>query len=430
MQEENKNNSEEDKLQESKKSAEPSVDKQEPKTGIEKLKDIGLKTVSNKTFINLENLTYLLDKDFEKLHKTKALGFIQILERDFDVDLAELKDDYLDFQSGGRLKSKKKAKAKKEAIKEKKSLQTEDIPKESIAVSKPIERNKPSKKIKRKPMPTEESGFKIGPYILIALAALLGYYLFSSATKEENQLEVLDLNVVQNDSITKKAQENLLATAIEENSTNTTVEDEDIDLNKVVQEMFKEADLNESEVANTADTNLTTDTTIAKNSTKDENKTKEQTTSKIKEENVIDTEAINTQTKVTVQKAETKEAVKTEPVSVSKEPKKVVEKPEIVKTKPVAVANGLYIKPTKKAWVGVIYLDNFSKKDYLIRGKLNLDKNRDQIILVGHKNFKIYSDGQQEHFNSKKMVRFIYEGGVLREISKKEYLNRSEGTRW
>jgi hypothetical protein len=99
MQEENKNNSEEDKLQESQKSTKSNVDKQEPKTGIEKLKDIGLKTVSNKTFINLENLTYLLDKDFEKLHKTKALGFIQILERDFDVDLAELKDDYLDFQS-------------------------------------------------------------------------------------------------------------------------------------------------------------------------------------------------------------------------------------------------------------------------------------------------------------------------------------------
>jgi hypothetical protein len=425
MQEENRNNSEEDKLKEGEKSMESNVDK-EPKTGIEKLKDIGLRTVSNKTFINLENLTYLLDKDFEKLHRTKALGFIQILERDFDVDLSDLKDDYLDFQSGGRIKAKKKAQLKKEALKEKKRSQTDKAVEETVTATTPIKRARSSKKrVAKKSISTQESSFKIGPYILIALAGLLGYYLFSSATKEENQLEVLDLNVVQNESITKKAQENLLAEAVEENSTNTTAsEDEDIDLNKVVQEMFKEADLNESEVATLNDTNLTTNTATIQNSTQDENKTQEKT------EDVIDTEATDTQTQVAIKKDETKEIIKVEPKPTIKEPKKIVEKVKTIKPKPVTVSSGLYIKPIKKAWVGVIYLDNFRKKDYLIRGKLNLDPNRDQIILVGHKNFKIYNDGQEEFFNSKKMVRFLYEGGVLREISKKEYIKRSEGTRW
>jgi len=413
MQEENKNN-EENKSIDSEVKPEVSEKKEEPKTGIEKLKALGLKEVSNKTFINLENLTYLLDKDFEKLHKTKALGFIQILERDFDVNLADLKDDYLDFQSGGRRKSKKKKITKQETPAQ--SQKVVETPKENERVLTPIKREKQQRRAPSKVIGDEESGFKIGPYILIFLAGLLGYYLFSSATKDENQLEVLDLNVVQNDTITQKAQENLLATAIETNSSNSTqeVDDEDIDLNKVVQEMFKEADINESEALNSVEENSTTES----NSTLEVSKNEAIPTKAEEKDQIIDTQA----------EVKPTEEIKQETQKVEVKPA-VVQKPKQVK-QPVAASGGLYIKPTKKAWVGVIYLDNFSKKDYLIRGKLNLDSNRDQIILIGHKNFKIYNGGAQEYFNSKKMVRFIYEGGVLREISKKEYLNRSAGTRW
>jgi hypothetical protein len=422
MQEENKNNNEEEKKLDKKSMPSDKVesnlkeDESKPKNGIDILKDIGLKNVSNKTFINLENLTYLLDKDFEKLHKTKALGFIQILQRDFNVDLSELKDDYLDFQSGGKRKVKKKINSKKE-------ISSKKIEKKENLTSQV--KNYQAKRSPQKPLNDKTSDIKIGPYILIALAGLLGYYLFSSATKDESQLEVLDLNVVQNEPIVKKAKENLLVVEAQANNTNTTLDDEDIDLNKVVHEMFKEADINESEqIDEQEDINTTTTKEQDTNSTllpevtsikKDEvNTTQVQTSLENVKDLSTNEENNKTQEKKPINKLSKKEEIKT----------------DVSQVKSFSFKDELYIIPTKKAWVGVIYLDNFRKKDFLIRKKLKLDSSRNQIILVGHRNFKIYSHGEKESFNSKKMVRFIYEGGNLREISKAEYLKRSAGVRW
>ena len=91
---------------------------------------------------------------------------------------------------------------------------------------------------------------------------------------------------------------------------------------------------------------------------------------------------------------------------------------------------GLYIEPIHKAWVGVIFLDSMKKKDFLIRRALQLDASKDQIILVGHKNFKIYNKQLEQGFTSKKMVRFLYKDGELREISKAEYKNLRGGVHW
>jgi len=61
------------------------------------LEENSVKAISKKTNISEDNIEALISEDFEYLAKAKALGFISILERDFDVDLTKLKEKALEY---------------------------------------------------------------------------------------------------------------------------------------------------------------------------------------------------------------------------------------------------------------------------------------------------------------------------------------------
>lgn len=361
MEENNKN-------QESEKSQEESSSHD----GISRLKKIGLKEVSNKTFINLDNLTALLDKDFEKLNKTKALGFIQILQREFDVDLNELKNEYLQFNN------------------------SQIKPKENYQKLAPIDED-------------EEKPKKFLSYLLLGLAGLAAaYFLFSNNGKSES-VSSLDLNVVKNDVVTEEAKESLLA--LDEAYEKETNESEEIDLNKVVQEMFKNVEDNESDTSDDNETNVTLLVDANESAV---------ITPAIEENITLDASPIETALNTKVIE---KPATTVEKLTITQKPKKSVEVKNENK-------GGLYIQPVQKAWVGVIFLDSMKKKDFLIRRTLQLDANKDQIILVGHKNFKIFNKQLELGFKSRQKVMFLYKDGELREITKREYRRLRGSVRW
>ncbi len=331
-----------------------------PQDGVSQLKEIGLKEVSNKTFITEANLTALFDKEFSKINKTKALGFIQILEREFGVDLEALKEEYRQFDNSIKKSSKNEI-----PTVEKEPFELEKIKKMLI-------------------------------YLILAAAVVFALYALSSRSSDDTSIVPVDLNVVKNDVVTNQAEESLLA--IDENYEKETNQSDEIDLNKVVKEMFHETDQNQSDILN------------------DTNDTNESNSSlAVTEENI--TAALAPAVEENISLPQTK-----------KELKNIVKpKPEMAKNKN---KRGLYIVPVKKAWVGVIFLDTMKKKDFLIRKTLMLDESKDQIILVGHRNFKIFNKRLEQGFKSKKMVRFLYKDGDLREISKKEYVKLRGTTKW
>src|SRR5690554_5773051 len=57
------------------------------------LEEHTLKNISKKTNISEENIEYLLEKRFEKIERVKAVGFISIIEREFNADLGALKNE-------------------------------------------------------------------------------------------------------------------------------------------------------------------------------------------------------------------------------------------------------------------------------------------------------------------------------------------------
>ncbi len=56
-----------------------------------------LKEVSKRTLLNVRDLEYLKNEEFDKLSKTKGLGFIKILEREYKVDLSDKKEKFLSY---------------------------------------------------------------------------------------------------------------------------------------------------------------------------------------------------------------------------------------------------------------------------------------------------------------------------------------------
>ena len=50
----------------------------------------GVESVSQATNISVESLQFLSEDDFSRFNRAKALGFIQILEREYELELDEL----------------------------------------------------------------------------------------------------------------------------------------------------------------------------------------------------------------------------------------------------------------------------------------------------------------------------------------------------
>ncbi len=55
------------------------------------LQEHTLKSISQRTNISEENLEALFDESFEYLTKVKALGFLSIIEREYGIDVTEIK---------------------------------------------------------------------------------------------------------------------------------------------------------------------------------------------------------------------------------------------------------------------------------------------------------------------------------------------------
>jgi hypothetical protein len=56
---------------------------------LEQLREIGPLTISRQTHISIEEIQAILDERYDRFNRTKAVGFVKILEREYDIDLQE-----------------------------------------------------------------------------------------------------------------------------------------------------------------------------------------------------------------------------------------------------------------------------------------------------------------------------------------------------
>ncbi len=64
-------------------------------TGFSKLQELGSKAISSTTHIPVVHIESILNKEFDKFQKPQFFGFLSILEREYKIDLSELKQEFL-----------------------------------------------------------------------------------------------------------------------------------------------------------------------------------------------------------------------------------------------------------------------------------------------------------------------------------------------
>ena len=280
---------------------------------FEKLKEMDIEEIYKKTYIARKNIKALLEKDFSKFDRLKAIGFVNILEREFDLDLSELKDEIKNY-----FKSQDSSAEKEEVV--------ANIDKKRDDV-------------------TRDNGNKKYIFLLILLILIAAAFLFFQKESKENS----------------RKNENIV---IEENKTES---------NKSLN-IFNE--VNETNIS----------------SKEEDNKTIDQESEKISQ-NIKSQE---------------------ENITVSKK----------------AAFSSITIIPKRKIWVGIIYLDNFKRKNYLTTSPIELNTSRNQLILTGHGMLKIDLDSNITDYNSASKLRFLYKDGEFKEIDKESFKNYNRGKNW
>ncbi len=354
---------------------------------VDYLKKIGLKKVSNKTFINEEDLGSFLEGDFTNINRTKALGFIKILEREYPVNLQELRQAYISYYQQNRQKRKEKLIVEAQGEKE-------DAWKKHLLWLIPS---------------------------LLLIAGIL-FFIFSdndslSELETDEQVVLRDSNsqVIQeaaknlaklekNDSLEKSIVAKEKSSLSQNRAVNET--DDDLDLDAMVKQMVKEY-------------NLSVEASLS--AIEDEANLSQEETSKEKND-----------TNVTIQKEVPAKIVQKslQKKSDSTKSKENLKSKKISSVEKSKTKNKLYIKPIKKCWIGIIYLDNFTKQDFLIKSSFKFDTTRPQLIVVGHKFFEIFNNGYSYRFRGQGPIRFIYKNGNIMQINKKEFLVYSKGVNW
>ena len=296
---------------------------------LKDLEKIGLSEVSKRTHIEVENLLFIINKDFEKLGRVKAIGLIKILEREYKLDLANWREEYEEYYQ--------------EHKKEKND--------ELFIVVK--DENKRKKII----------------YFLIAVVIIAILFLANRFFETLDPLPKVQSPLNTLNSIIKKAKENLKDTK-EANQTSAHIE--------LKAEPKKEI---EKEIVEKTEANT---------------KAKQAQTPK----DSIDTN-------------KSKELSSTQVESVSLENQ-----------------DTFMMIPNSRIWVGVIYLDDFSRKQYLQEGNITFDASRDQLIMTGHGDLNLKINGETKEFFTQYPLRFLYKDHNISLINRSKYEMLNKGQGW
>jgi len=342
--------------------------------GVEYLLEIGIKEVANKTFIYVDELTSFLNGNFKNINKSKAMGFIQILEREYDIDLSNLKNKYIEYIQEN--KSEKKFKE---------PLIMEDV------------KNDENKK-----------GFFTITFLALAIGSIV--YLV-------DKYELLDFEIptkllmatTENSAEMKDAQNNLKKL--------TQPEPEVVKAIEPKKELTdnNEVELKLSDLLDDKKDNKKIETPIV-----EEKEAIEANNTQLANSDDLDLSQLNSdlQEKVIIENAEASIEIEDD-----------ANESEVTTD---AVLNEIYIMPSSKVWMGTIDLETLKKKDFLAQSgkRIDIDGSKDQLLMIGHKFVKFYFNGKLVSFKSKGPIRFSYINGELKEIKRREFNTLCKGRQW
>lgn len=88
------------------------------------------------------------------------------------------------------------------------------------------------------------------------------------------------------------------------------------------------------------------------------------------------------------------------------------------------------IRPVYKVWAGMIDLASGAKTQQITGEPIVIDTTKNWLIVLGHGRVEIETPKGKETLKEKETVRFVYENGSLKQLSREEFLVRNGGKTW
>ncbi|NEW59977.1 hypothetical protein GSY74_01660 [Sulfurovum sp. bin170] len=346
----------------------------------------GLTSVSERTNISIEILESLVDNNFEDLTRVKAMGFLSILKREYDMPLDDLESSIKNYFE-----------------------EHSDNDNQPILLS--ADRTK------------RDSGFLKWLIIFILLGGL--WYLYNSdklggnlsnTENRENELkdsEVLQSSVNEEDakeSVVIKDAENEDEIKVEIQTTETTqvTEEKSIDENESNNSVAAES----STVIESIEDKVEENITVSLNSAEDN---KEIESNKTTTEKSI---AEETTDEIVDEAIETNVETASDNIIVEGE-----EKAEII--------YNVTVNPRVNLWFGFINLDTKGRKEFITTESTPIDVGEQRWVLItGHGRLSVASDLETLEINDSSKHYFYIDSNEMREISRSEFKALNDGKGW
>ena len=340
----------------------------------ELLEKEGFASVNEKTNISIDNLLKLVDNDFEGLTRVKAMGFLSILKREYEMELDDLKSGIKEYFE---------------------SHPNED----SEAVLVTIDRAK------------EESSF-IKWLIVFALLGGL-WYLYNSdklggnlshTENKENELndsEILRSGIIKEsliinkDETKREVETKIVKTtpAIEDNISQKS------EINSTIESIETKSEENSSDEPKSLEESADVDSDIDKSVEEALNENKSETTDEV--------------TKVEEESIET-----VEDTLVNND-----EKAEII--------YNVTVNPRVNLWFGFINLDTKVRKEFITTESTPIDVGEQRWVLVtGHGRLSVASELTTLKVNDSAKHYFYIDSNEIREIDRAEFKTLNDGRGW
>ena len=95
-----------------------------------------------------------------------------------------------------------------------------------------------------------------------------------------------------------------------------------------------------------------------------------------------------------------------------------------------AVEKTFTVEPKSKVWFGYIDINTNKKYAKVTSKPIELDPNKDWLLLFGHGYVDMYINDKIQKFDSRNYLRFLYKNGTLKHISLKEFKRFNRGRKW
>lgn len=115
-------------------------------------------------------------------------------------------------------------------------------------------------------------------------------------------------------------------------------------------------------------------------------------------------------------------------VPMTNNSEKNITKPSI--SNPIVSGNSLVIRPAYKVWYGMIDMATGQRIQNITSDPIIIDISKNWLIFLGHGRLQIESSSGKTELKDKETVRFIYENGSLKPLTKDEFIERNGGKNW